>query len=388
MESNRLRWEGELNINKLLNIIKTKKSKDVPSVEEDFIIDTVIRDACLFKASDIHLEPGKNYYRIRVRIDGKLHERVSGLMIHYQNMVNRIKYLANMNIAEKRAPQDGALRWSSPEVDIRISTMPMAYGEKCVIRILKSQDLSNDFNSLGIPQNVLTHFLQALRKDNGLILVAGPTGSGKSTTLYTALHHLNNPQHNIITIEDPIEYMIQGINQMQIHQERSVTFSSALRSILRQDPDIIMIGEIRDHETADIAIRASLTGHKILSTLHTNNAVSALYRLLDMDIQPYLAVQGISAVVAQRLVRKVCTNCTGSGCDICLFTGYCGRTGVFEIITMDEAISQHIMKRGTASELTKMLKERGWLSMLDNAQILLSKGVIDEQEYQELSYSI
>jgi len=309
-------------------------------------------------------------------------------MNNFQNMVNRIKYLANMNIAEKRVPQDGAIRWQSPLVDIRISTMPTAYGEKCVIRILVSQQLTADFSALGMLLNCKNNFLEILRKNSGLILVTGPTGSGKSTTLYTSLHHLNNSQKNIITIEDPIEYMIEGINQMQIHEQRGVTFHSSLRSILRQDPDVIMIGEIRDKETADIAIRASLTGHLILSTLHTNDSISALYRLLDMGVEPYLAVQGIAAIISQRLVRKLCTECKGKGCESCYFTGYIGRTGVFELLTIDSELTELITSKSNARTIRASLEKNNWEDMLNHARKLKEMGVIDEREFQELYYSV
>ena len=354
----------------------------------DYFIDEIIRDACKLAASDIHLEPGKDYYRVRIRMDGKLHERVFGYMIHYQHMVNRIKYLGNMNIAEKKIPQDGAIRWKNPEVDIRISTMPTTYGEKCVIRILVSQQLTASFDPLGVSPRSKQQFLEILRKTSGLLLVTGPTGSGKSTTLYTILHYLNHPHKNIITIEDPIEYMIEGINQMQIHEQRGITFYSCLRSILRQDPDVIMIGEIRDQETAETAIRASLTGHQILTTLHTNDSISALYRLIDMGIEPYFIVQGVSGIVSQRLVRKVCKACQGAGCEQCLFTGNYGRTGIFELLAMDDTIVEHVMRKGTARELRTILRERHWTSMLDHAQSLRDEGVISESEYTELYYSI
>ncbi|OEH85615.1 hypothetical protein BHU72_02105 [Desulfuribacillus stibiiarsenatis] len=369
----------------LKNSYKEQKNASAPV---DYFVDEIIRDACNLKASDIHFEPSKSKYRIRIRIDGKLQERINGYMNQYQHMINRIKFLANMNIAEKITPQDGALRWNNPEVDMRISTMPTPFGEKCVVRILISQQLSANFQSLGMSPLQQQHISTLLRKNSGLIVVTGPTGSGKSTTLYTSLHYLNHPQHNIITVEDPIEYMIDGINQMQIHEQRGITFSQALRSILRQDPDVIMIGEIRDHETADIAIRASLTGHQILSTLHTNDSVSALYRLMDMNIEPYLLVQGISAILSQRLVRKVCSHCFGKGCDLCYCTGYSGRTGIFEILTMDETITECVLERKSASVLREYLQEKKWSSMLKQAEQLKEKGVIDATEYQELYFSI
>ena len=368
--------------------MKIRKETSTKLDYYEFFVDEIIKQACLLRASDIHLEPGKSHYRVRFRIDGKLNEYVCGSMLYFQSMVNRIKYLANMNIAEKRAAQDGAIQWLDPPVEIRISTLPTFYGEKCVLRILVSGQLTNTFDYLGIPEALKENYQKILRKNSGLILVTGPTGSGKTTTMYTSLQYLNHPQKNIVTIEDPIEYLIDGINQMQIHEQLGITFHTSLRAILRQDPDIIMIGEIRDQETADIAIRASLTGHQILSTLHTNNTISSVVRLLDMGIAPYLIVQGVSAIIAQRLVRRTCSICRGTGCDQCYYTGYFGRIGVFEMLIMDDLLADCIMQKKNIRDLYRHLKENQWMSMLDHARELRDGGVIDEREYKELYYSI
>lgn len=371
--------------------VSNKKVRQATAVKSDiyeFFVDEIIKEACRLRASDIHLESGKEHYRVRFRIDGKLNEYVGGDMRHFQSMVNRIKYLANMNIAEKRVAQDGAMQWSDPPVEIRISTMPTFYGEKCVLRLLVSQQLANTFDYLGIPDTLKENYQKILRRNSGLILVTGPTGSGKTTTMYTSLQYLNHPQKNIVTIEDPIEYLLEGINQMQIHEQRGITFHTSLRAILRQDPDVIMIGEIRDQETADIAIRASLTGHQILSTLHTHNTVSAIVRLLDMGIAPYLLVQGVSAIIAQRLVRKTCLSCHGAGCDQCYYTGYFGRIGVFEMLVMDDMLADCITQKKSMRDLYRHLQEHQWMSMLDYAHQLKDGGVIDEREYQELYYSL
>lgn len=377
-------------ISKFIDRMKSRPKQEQDRQQDafDYFIDEIIKDAYKLRASDIHLEPGRENYRVRVRIDGHLYERLGGAMAGFQHMINRIKFLANMNIAEKRLPQDGAIRWQEPAVDIRISTMPTAYGEKCVIRILESQGLITDLGLLGMTDEDKAIFSELLKRNSGLVLVTGPTGSGKSTTLYTALHQLNDIGRNIVTVEDPIEYMLDGINQMQIHEQRGVTFDGVLRSVLRQDPDVIMIGEIRDKTTADIAIRAALTGHMIMSTLHTNDAVSAFYRLLDMGLEDYLVLQAVSAIVSQRLVRKLCQDCQGQGCDGCRQTGYTGRVGVFEILPIDEDLADYVRAKGSSQAMKDYLADQSWMNMRAKAELLRETGVIDDREYKDFLYSV
>src|SRR3989440_3901150 len=284
------------------------ETEDAPVIK---IVSLILVQAMKEKASDIHIEPFQRSLKLRYRIDGELIAAESPPKALQLAITSRIKILAGLNIAERRIPQDGRFRIKvlGKDVDLRVSILPTAYGEKIVIRILDKAALTGSIDQMGMDESTLDKFRRAIDAPHGMILVTGPTGSGKTTTLYSVLQELNNPQYNIVTVEDPIEYELAGINQVAVRADIGLDFSSALRSILRQDPDIVMIGEIRDNETADIAVKAALTGHQVLSTLHTNDAASAITRLDDMGIEPFLISSSILLTCAQRLIRRICTNC-------------------------------------------------------------------------------
>jgi type IV pilus assembly protein PilB len=347
-------------------------SEDAPVIK---IVNLILAQAVKEKASDIHIEPFQNTLKLRYRIDGELIPAESPPKALQLAIASRIKILAGLNIAERRIPQDGRFRIKimGKEIDLRISVLPTAHGEKVVIRILDKAALSGSIDQMGLDEGTLAKFRKAIDAPHGMILVTGPTGSGKTTTLYSVLQELNNPQYNIVTVEDPIEYELSGINQVAVRPDIGLDFASALRSILRQDPDIVMIGEIRDNETADIAVKAALTGHQVLSTLHTNDAASAITRLDDMGIEPFLISSSILMTCAQRLVRRVCPNCReefvaepemlerlgltdnkatffhGTGCDRCKGRGYLGRAALIEALPISEAIRRLVIKRASAA---------------------------------------
>src|SRR5437879_1559650 len=340
-------------------------SEDAPVIK---IVNLVMVQAIREKASDIHIEPFQNTLKLRYRIDGELIPAESPPKALQLAITSRIKILAGLNIAERRVPQDGRFRIKviGKEVDLRISILPTAHGEKIVIRILDKTSLSGSIDQMGMDEETLNRFKRSIDAPHGMILVTGPTGSGKTTTLYSVLQELNNPQYNIVTVEDPIEYELNGINQVSVRNDIGLDFASALRSILRQDPDIVMVGEIRDNETADIAVKAALTGHQVLSTLHTNDAAGAITRLDDMGIEPFLISTSILLACAQRLVRRICPNCReefspepellarlgiqddtstfyqGVGCDRCKRRGYLGRGAIIEVLPVSEAIRRLI----------------------------------------------
>jgi type IV pilus assembly protein PilB len=348
-------------------------SEDAPVIK---IVNLILVQAVKEKASDIHIEPFQRTLKLRYRIDGELVAAESppkGLQLA---ITSRIKILAGLNIAERRVPQDGRFRIKvlAKEVDLRVSILPTAYGEKIVIRILDKSALTGSIDQMGMDEGTLDKFKKAIDAPHGMILVTGPTGSGKTTTLYSVLQELNNPQYNIVTVEDPIEYELSGINQVSVRNDIGLDFASALRSILRQDPDIVMVGEIRDNETADIAVKAALTGHQVLSTLHTNDAAGAITRLDDMGIEPFLISSSVIMACAQRLVRRICTNCReefvpepeiferlsmtapegavfyhGSGCDRCKGRGYLGRVAIIEALPVSESIRRLIIKRASSA---------------------------------------
>ena len=348
------------------------ESEDAPVVK---IVNLILVQALKEKASDIHLEPFEKQFRLRYRVDGALIEASSPPKALQMPIASRIKILAGLDIAERRLPQDGRfrIRVSGKEVDLRISILPTVYGEKIVIRLLDKGALSASVDALGMDEYTLGTFKKAIDAPHGMILVTGPTGSGKTTTLYSVLSELNSPEYNIVTVEDPIEYQLQGINQVAVKADIGLSFADALRSILRQDPDIVMIGEIRDNETADIAVKAALTGHQVLSTLHTNDAAGAISRLDDMGIEPFLIASSILLTCAQRLVRKICPNCReefhpekelfqrlgiedegttfyhGVGCDRCKRRGYMGRAAIIEVLPVSEQIRRLIIKRASAA---------------------------------------
>ncbi len=362
------------------------ESEDAPVVK---IVNLILVQALKEKASDIHIEPFEKTLKLRYRVDGNLIEASSppkGLQLP---IASRIKILAGLDISERRLPQDGRfrIRVSGKEVDLRISILPTVYGEKIVIRLLDKSALSGSIDQLGMDAYTLATFKKAVDAPHGMILVTGPTGSGKTTTLYSVLSELNSPEYNIVTVEDPIEYQLAGINQVAVKSEIGLGFSEALRSILRQDPDIVMIGEIRDNETADIAVKAALTGHQVLSTLHTNDAAGAITRLDDMGIEPFLISSSILLTCAQRLLRRLCPNCReefkpepetfeklgmepeetvfyhGVGCDRCKGRGYMGRAAIIEVLPISEPIRRLIVKRASAAVIKAQAVAEGMKSL-------------------------
>src|SRR5438876_5030342 len=358
-------------------------SEDAPVIK---IVNLMLAQAVKEKASDIHIAPFHNTLKLRYRIDGELMPAESPPKALQLAITSRVKILAGLDIAERRLPQDGRfrIRVLGKEIDLRISILPTAHGEKIVIRILDKASLTGSIDQMGLDQDTLSKFRKAIDAPHGMILVTGPTGSGKTTTLYSVLHELNSPQYNIVTVEDPIEYEMAGINQVAVRSELGLDFASALRSILRQDPDIVMVGEIRDNETADIAVKAALTGHQVLSTLHTNDAAGAITRLDDMGHEPFLISSSILMSCAQRLVRRICSNCRdefvpepeliekiglaenkatvfyhGTGCDRCKGRGYVGRAALIEALPVSEAIRRLIIKRASAAVIKNQAVTEG-----------------------------
>ncbi len=378
------------------------------NIEKGDYLENLLGEAKSLKSSDIHFEVYEASARIRFRIDGQLIERYKVERENYLELVNKIKIKAKLNITEKRLPQDG--RITTETFDIRVSILPTLFGEKIVMRLL-GQDASNiDLNSLGFQKEELDHYLEAVRKPNGIILISGPTGSGKTTTLYATLRLLNDSRRNIVTVEDPIEYTLKGINQVQLKEDIGLTFASALKSFLRQDPDVIMLGEIRDSETALMAIRASLTGHLVLSTIHTNSAIGTISRLIDMGVPSYLISETLNLSVAQRLVRKLCSNCKKEvechkedfpmnfqfpfelskyykpvGCNKCFHTGYKGRTAIYEVLTIDHNIAENI-KNNT---ITKMFSnDENYKSLSDKAFDILAQGETSLEEIYSILINV
>ncbi len=357
------------------------------------LVNQMIHQAVSQHASDIHVDPGADTVAIRYRVDGILQTEQT-LPKSMQNIVvARIKIMAEMNIAERRLPQDGRIQFDVDfhQVDIRVSTLPTVNGEKCVMRLLDASTGVYEMEKLGLSVSNLEIFRSMIRAAYGIVLITGPTGSGKTSTLYAALQAVNSEERNIITIEDPVEYQLPGINQVHVNTITGLTFARGLRSILRQDPDVVMVGEIRDSETAEIAVRGALTGHMVLSTLHTNDAVSSVTRLIDMGVEPFLVASAIIGVVAQRLVRRVCEHCAqnykptpaeaawledrkypithlvkGRGCSYCKKTGYRGRLAVHEVITFDDNLRGMVVEKRTDAEYRKYVREKGMLSMLDD----------------------
>ncbi len=359
----------------------------------------LIEDAHQMRASDIHLEPQEQNCRIRYRIDGKLLERYVIPSTAYTALVNRVKILSNLDISEKRLPQDGRILFTcsggncvaNQRFDIRTSILPTIHGEKIVLRLLTMNEHHLSISELGMDARQREDYLKAISHPHGMILVSGPTGSGKSTTLYATLERLNRGDNNILTIEDPVEYTLEGINQVQLKEEIGLDFPAALRTFLRQDPDIIMLGEIRDEETAEMAVRSSLTGHLVLSTLHTNSAWGCITRMTDMGIHPYLLSETLIACVAQRLVRTLCPHCkqetadghyTPVGCPHCFYTGYQGRKAIYEVIPVDAELSNAIRKQ--TSEITDYLRKHKIKTLKDSAQALYDAGETSLEEIMTL----
>ncbi len=364
---------------------------DAPVVK---LLQSLFEDAIQIRASDIHIEPDENVIRIRQRVDGVLQEQIIDENRIAPSLVLRLKLMAGLDISEKRLPQDGrfSLKIIEHHIDVRLSTMPVQYGESVVMRLLDQTGGTLELNTIGMPIALLERFEILLRRPHGMILVTGPTGSGKTTTLYAALQTLNVPEKKIITVEDPVEYKLPRINQVQINSDIGLTFSAVLRSALRQDPDIVLIGEMRDEETAEIALRAAMTGHLVLSTLHTNDAVSTVSRLIDMNIKSYLLASALHAIMAQRLVRRVCESCTqadelteqqqawinsfvdkkkfnvvfkkGIGCARCNYTGYQGRIGVYELLEFDRNLSE-ILSHGDSAQFVKEARNSKYFRSLN-----------------------
>jgi len=375
-------------------------------------VNYVIYNAVKEGASDIHIEPGDKTLKLRYRVDGILFEAINPPHNMHAAVVSRIKIMANMDIAERRLPQDGRVRVliHGRNIDMRVSTLPTTHGEKVVMRILDAGAAKLNLEALGMEPDTMAVINHQIMQPHGIILVTGPTGSGKSTTLYAAIRSMDTQSLNISTVEDPVEFQLNGISQVQVHEHIGMTFASALRSLLRQDPDIIMVGEIRDEETARIAIQASLTGHLVLSTLHTNDAPSSITRLINIGIEPYLIAASTNAVLAQRLVRRICPKCKspyepeaeqagfmtmygfstdkifrGAGCDDCRHTGYQGRVGIYELLALDDTYRDIITKKPTVTELRRICKERGMTSLRDQGFRKVHAGVTTIEEVMRVT---
>ncbi len=383
-----------------------KKTSSALSYSEDFLLN-MIHEAKELGSSDIHFEIFDKQNRVRFRIDGKLLERYVIAPHEYPKIVNRIKIMGGMDISEKRLPQDGRINISSnnEDFDIRVSSLPTLYGEKLVLRILSKNNTNVQLENLGFTDKELTLYKTSVKKPNGIVLISGPTGSGKTTTLYATLKLLNTQDTNILTVEDPIEYTLEGVNQVQLKENIGLDFASTLRTFLRQDPDIIMVGEIRDVATANMAIRAALTGHLVLSTIHTNSAWATISRLIDMGVPPFLIASTLNVSVAQRLVRKLCNACkkeeqitessfpkgidpefsthyTATGCPECYQTGYKGRKAVYEIIPITKELVNFINKREL--DVANYLKNNNIATLKSNAISLVSKGITSVEEIYAL----
>ena len=378
----------------------------------DNFLMNLIQEAKNLKSSDIHIESYENKCRVRIRIDGMMVERYLLKREDYPALINKIKIFANLDIAEKRLPQDGRINFKQgdQQFDIRVSIVPTLFGEKVVLRLLNSDATEIDLNTLGFSKFDLDNYLQGVKKPNGILLLSGPTGSGKTTTLYATLKLLNKETRNILTIEDPVEYTLEGINQVQLKESIGLNFSAALRTFLRQDPDVIMVGEIRDTETANMAIRAALTGHLVLSTIHTNSAWGTVSRLIDMGVPPFLVANTLNTTAAQRLVRLLCPHCKrqedfssdlypkqfkpfskvhhhfkAQGCEECYYTGYKGRKAVYEVIPIDQELALEI-KNGNMY-IQDLLKERGIRTLAENAFDLFSAGSTSIEEIYPLLFN-
>jgi general secretion pathway protein E len=354
------------------------------------MLNALLTQAARDGASDIHIEPYERTSSVRFRIDGSLREVVQPNRALHAALISRLKIMADLDIAEKRLPQDGriSLRIGTRAVDVRVSTLPSAHGERAVLRLLDKSESKLTLESVGMQGDTLARFEHLIGQPHGIILVTGPTGSGKTTTLYAALSRLDASSSNIMTVEDPIEYELHGVGQTQVNAKIDLTFAKALRAILRQDPDVIMIGEIRDFETAQIAIQASLTGHLVLATLHTNDSVSAVTRLTDMGVEPFLLSSSLLGVLAQRLVRKLCPVCSPAagheaqpvGCEACGHTGYQGRTGIFELLVADETVQSLIHNRAPESQLFVAAERGGLRSMREDGERLVQAGISSRAE--------
>ncbi len=354
-------------------------SDDAPIIR---MLNALLTQAARDGASDIHIEPYERHSSVRFRVDGTLREVVQPNRALHAALISRLKIMAELDIAEKRLPQDGriSLRIGTRAVDVRVSTLPSAHGERAVLRLLDKSESKLTLEAVGMTGGTLHRFLELIAQPHGIILVTGPTGSGKTTTLYAGLQRLDAGSSNIMTVEDPIEYELPGIGQTQVNAKIDLDFAKALRAILRQDPDVIMIGEIRDYETAQIAIQASLTGHLVLATLHTNDAASAVTRLTDMGVEPFLLSSSLLGVLAQRLVRKLCVHCSGPGCAECGHTGYQGRTGIFELMVANDTIRAQIHNRTSEADIRDAALKAGMTLMRDDGERLVREGITSREE--------
>ena len=384
----------------------SRMMQDLPAVEDLLeaandapiirMLNALLTQAAKDGASDIHIEPYERSSTVRFRVDGTLREVVQPNKALHAALISRLKIMAELDIAEKRLPQDGriSLRIGGRAIDVRVSTLPSAHGERAVLRLLDKTESKFTLESLGMSGDVLARFDQLIAQPHGIVLVTGPTGSGKTTTLYASLGRIDTSTTNVLTVEDPVEYELPGIGQTQVNARIELTFAKALRAILRQDPDVIMIGEIRDYETAQIAIQASLTGHLVLATLHTNDAPSAVTRLTDFGVEPYLLSSSLLGVLAQRLVRKLCPVCKGAdaqgrwrpvGCAACDHTGYKGRTGVYELMVADDRIRSLIHSRAAESQLFVAAEAAGLRSMREDGERLVAEGITSLEEVMRVT---
>jgi type IV pilus assembly protein PilB len=377
-------------------------------------VNYLIFDAIKQGASDIHIEPKEKALKIRYRIDGVLFEAMNPPYAMHPAIVSRLKIMSNLDISERRLPQDGRIRAviHNRKVDLRLSTLPTVAGEKVVMRILDNRSINVQLEDLGFSEDALTIWKRQVDEPHGILLVTGPTGSGKTTTLYSSLRQMDGNKLNIATVEDPIEYHLTQANQVQVHDKIGMSFSAALRSLLRQDPDVIMLGEIRDPETANIAVQASLTGHLVLSTLHTNDAPSSITRLINIGVEPYLISSAVNAILAQRLVRKICPHCKeeyapsdemqeflvlqgfrdakyyrGKGCDRCRRTGYAGRLGIYELLVMDDSLRDLVTANPDVTNLRKVCRERGLVTLRDDGFQKVQKGLTTVDEILRVTES-
>jgi type IV pilus assembly protein PilB len=399
--------EGDEEVTAKVDVFELKESADEAPVVR--LINMILVDAIRRGASDIHLEPYEKVFRVRFRVDGVLHEIMTPPKRLEAALTSRVKIMASLDIAERRLPQDGRikLRFNQREIDFRVSTLPTIFGEKTVMRILDKDSLQLDLTMLGFDPWSLEQFTKAIHSPYGMILITGPTGSGKTTTLYSAIHTINSPDINIMTAEDPVEYNLKGVNQVQINEEIGRTFAGALRAFLRQDPDVILVGETRDLETAQIGIRAALTGHLVLTTLHTNDCPSTVARLLDMGIPPFLVSSSLMLILAQRLGRRVCKDCKepyeadeetlvpyghvaqglgkvnfykGKGCAVCSFTGMKGRVAIYEVMPATQEIRDLIIRNAPSVEIGETAQAQGMKTLRQNALQKVLDGMMTVEE--------
>jgi type IV pilus assembly protein PilB len=389
------------------DVIELKESADEAPVIK--LVNMVLADAIRRGASDLHWEPYEKEFRIRFRIDGVLHEMLSPPKRHEPAIISRLKIMASLDIAERRLPQDGRikLRWGRREIDFRVSILPTIFGEKAVLRILDKDSLKLDLSALGFDPWSLEKFTEAIHQPYGMVLITGPTGSGKTTSLYSAIHSINSPDHNIMTAEDPVEYNLRGVNQVQVNDGIGRTFAAVLRSFLRQDPDVILVGETRDLETAQISIRAALTGHLVFTTLHTNDCPSSVARLVDMGVPPFLLSSALVLILAQRLSRRICNECKepfdaheddlvpyghvaqgvgkiklyrGRGCQTCNFTGMKGRVAIYEVMPISDEIRELVLKDASTAEIRQMAQSQGMKTLRQAGLQKVLEGVTTTQE--------